>query len=254
MKNSFNSGWLWAFIVPALISFVFFAILAFDSFQRIPDRTNADKLTAEVVAGKRAFQKYNCNDCHTFFGIGGYYAPDLTKVYKKYGDNGRELLKNIIINPEDYFGKESGSIFDFNRRMQKPHTKHFADGKIVKKFITEDEAERIIDYLKWVSEIDNNDWPPAYSKKYNKVGDGSGSPMSLLESKNCLMCHKYEGQGNEIGPEFDKANIRKRFKNMGDLKKFIIGPPESSDMPPYGNAEFTEEELNELVRFLWEGE
>ncbi|MGQ9834912.1 MAG: c-type cytochrome [Thermoanaerobaculaceae bacterium] len=37
------------------------------------------------MAGKRAFEKYNCNDCHTILGFGGYYAPDLTRAYQRLG-------------------------------------------------------------------------------------------------------------------------------------------------------------------------
>jgi hypothetical protein len=31
--------------------------------------THASQLSAEVVAGKRVWQKYNCNDCHTILGF-----------------------------------------------------------------------------------------------------------------------------------------------------------------------------------------
>ncbi|MFN2128464.1 MAG: cytochrome C, partial [Anaerolineales bacterium] len=65
-----------------LISAILFLYLTFDTHRQVGVLTHADKLSENVVAGKRVFQKYNCNDCHTILGFGGYYAPDLTKVYQ----------------------------------------------------------------------------------------------------------------------------------------------------------------------------
>lgn len=221
-----NSKWVLAFIVPTIVSAVFFLFLLSDSLRQAPKRTNESMLTEEVINGKKVFQKYNCNDCHTFFGIGGYYAPDLTKIYKKYGDSGRKLLKDIILNPE----------------------KHFS-GRKMKKFnnMTAAEAEKIIEYLRWTSEINNNDWPPAYSRAKNKNN-------SILSEKKCLICHQYKNKGGNLAPPLD--NVKNKFKNREALREFIKNPQainENSLMPPYGGAEFTEEEFGKIVEFLWEG-
>jgi len=222
--------WLW-FILPTLISAAVLVGLLKHSIKEIPIRTNADLLTEKVVAGKVALQKYNCNDCHTFFGIGGYYAPDLTKIYRKYGDGGRELLKDVILNPE----------------------KHFT-GRRMKKFnITDSEIEAMMDYLRWTSNINNNDWPPVYSEKYGRKGNGGSN---LLKAKKCLLCHRYNGEGGGAGPALSADFIRKSFDSKDSLRKFIINPQsgnKDSLMLPYGGAEFTEKELDDLVKFLWEG-
>ena len=63
-----------------MISAVIFLALTYDSLVKMPQRTQEEKLDARVAAGKWVWQKYNCNDCHTILGIGGYYAPDVTKV------------------------------------------------------------------------------------------------------------------------------------------------------------------------------
>jgi nitric oxide reductase subunit C len=53
------------------------------------------------VAGKRVWQKYNCNDCHTILGFVGYYAPDMTKVYTRVGRMGiEERLKKRDVERE----------------------------------------------------------------------------------------------------------------------------------------------------------
>lgn len=76
------------FLWGTLSSAVLFLWLTWDTQRQIVALSHSDKLSAEVVAGKRAFEKYNCNDCHTILGFGGYYAPDLTKVLKKIGKEG----------------------------------------------------------------------------------------------------------------------------------------------------------------------
>ena len=65
---------VWGTIISALI----FLGLTYDSLVKMPKRTHEENLDAHVVAGKWVWQKYNCNDCHTILGIGGYYAPDVT--------------------------------------------------------------------------------------------------------------------------------------------------------------------------------
>lgn len=35
--------------------------------------------------GKLVWQKYNCQACHQFYGLGGYLGPDLTNVYSAAG-------------------------------------------------------------------------------------------------------------------------------------------------------------------------
>jgi nitric oxide reductase subunit C len=75
----------WIFYLGTLISLVIFLGLTIDTHRQVQTLTNADKLSEQVVAGKRVWQKYNCNDCHTILGFGGYYAPDMTKVYWRRG-------------------------------------------------------------------------------------------------------------------------------------------------------------------------
>ncbi len=57
-------------------SAVIFLGMTVDSVRKMPARTHSDQISEEVIAGKRLWQHYDCNDCHTILGIGGYYAPD----------------------------------------------------------------------------------------------------------------------------------------------------------------------------------
>lgn len=45
--------------------------------------------------GRLVLQKYNCQSCHQFYGLGGYLGPDLTNVYSKYNKN-EKLIKALM--------------------------------------------------------------------------------------------------------------------------------------------------------------
>ena len=60
--------------------------LTIDSHRQFPKLTNAEKITPAVSNGKDVWHKYNCINCHTLFGEGAYYAPDLTKITKHRGE------------------------------------------------------------------------------------------------------------------------------------------------------------------------
>src|SRR5208337_3389226 len=85
------------FIWGTAISAVIFLVLTYDSLMQMPKRTQEAKLDSHVAAGKWTWQKHNCNDCHTILGIGGYYAPDVTKVMS-YRDN--EWVTRFLKDPE----------------------------------------------------------------------------------------------------------------------------------------------------------
>ena len=50
-------------------------------------------MPAEAVAGMNLWRAKNCEGCHTLYGQGGPYAPDLTHIYAQRGvDYLREFL------------------------------------------------------------------------------------------------------------------------------------------------------------------
>jgi len=59
-------------------------------------RGRTPPLTDQVVAGKATWQRKNCNDCHTILGIGGYFAPDLTKVVQRIGPANWRRLHHAV--------------------------------------------------------------------------------------------------------------------------------------------------------------
>lgn len=45
--------------------------------------------------GRLVWQKYNCQSCHQFYGLGGYLGPDLTNFMSKPG-RGEPYLKAMV--------------------------------------------------------------------------------------------------------------------------------------------------------------
>lgn len=136
-------------VTAILISALIFLGMTWDSLRQMGTRTHADQLSAEVIAGKRLWQHYDCNDCHTILGIGGYYAPDVTKSYSIRGE---AWLKQFLRDP----------------------AKMYPTGQQMPNFQLDDaQIASLTAYLKWVSEIDTNGWPPA---PRGVVGVASATP------------------------------------------------------------------------------
>jgi nitric oxide reductase subunit C len=181
------------FWVGTLSSLALFLGMTWDTHRSFAALTHADRLDAKVVAGKRAFEKYNCNDCHTILGFGAYYAPDLTRAYKRLGEDAVRLR---IESPDTVF---AGSY----RKMPQQHVKP-------------EEVDRLVDFLRWVSDIDNNDWPPQDSERRWKaatrrlVGGAAMSPgAALVAQENCLSCHALGEAGEHRGPRFEYIATRR---------------------------------------------
>lgn len=126
-------------IASTAVAAVAFGALTIDSHRQFPTLTHSDRLSAEVVAGKDVWHKYNCVNCHTLFGEGAYYAPDLTKIAKLRGE---PYLRAYMKNPAQFYDEQR------HRRLMP--NQHLAD----------DEITHLIAFLGWVSEVDNAGWPP----------------------------------------------------------------------------------------------
>lgn len=220
------------FYVGTITSAVLFLFLTFDTHKQIAALTNADQLSDQVVEGKRIFQKYNCNDCHTILGFGGYYAPDLTKVYQRRGEN---YIQNVLAHPEKMFAKSF-------RKMPQQN-------------ISQQEVSSLIAFFKWVSDIDTHQWPPQDAKKRRPSGverlvhAGNVSlGAALFKEHGCFDCHKLGGVGGDTGPELDDVGSR---LDVETLKQQIVDPESlnpDTEMP--ANADLSDADLQALVDFL----
>ena len=190
MAEPKNRPAFWFFLLGTLASLTVLLALTVETHREIGALTHAEKLSDQVVAGKRVFQKYNCNDCHTILGVGGYYAPDLTKVYWRLGDAG---IKQVVQHPEVAFA---------NSFRKMPNLK-----------VTDQEASDLSAFFEWVSNIDTHDWPPQ-DRKFSPATvrrlelSGLSKGAALFHEKGCMGCHKLGGVGGTVGPVLDDVGAR----------------------------------------------
>jgi nitric oxide reductase subunit C len=126
-------------IASTAIAALIFVILTIDSHRQFPKLTNAANITPQVTHGKDVWHKYNCINCHTLFGEGAYYAPDLTKITQL---RGAQYLQAYMRDPSQFYDEQR------HRRL------------MPRQNLREDEITDLIAFLDWVSKVDNQGWPP----------------------------------------------------------------------------------------------
>lgn len=220
------------FLAGTLSSAILFLYLTWDTHRQVEALSHADKLSESVIDGKRAFEKYNCNDCHTILGFGGYYGPDLTKVVRRIGENG---VRYRVRNPEKAFA-------DSWRKMPQLN-------------VSEAEIESLVAFFKWVGEINNGDWPPQDSKERLARGAemmvaaaGVSPGAAVYKTKGCMECHSIHGEGGNVGPPHDHIG---RKLTLEQIERYIRNPQSVNPdamMPP--QDELSDKEMEEAAKFL----
>lgn len=112
-------------------------------------RYSEEEARGLMETGKLVIQTRACMDCHTFFGNGAYYAPDLTKAWldpawsqiwmpMTGATNRADAMVLFLMNPDKYPS--------WTRRMPNQH-------------MSQPEAQAVVAYLKWMSSVDTNGFP-----------------------------------------------------------------------------------------------
>ena len=225
-KRAARNLFIWGTVICTAV----FIWLTIDTHISIPKRTHTDQLTDEVVLGKRVWHKYNCNDCHTILGIGGYYSPDVTKAYSTRGET---WLKALLKKPESP---------DPQRR------------KMPNLNLSEDEINKLIAFFKWVDAIDTNQWPP----KPIMVAKSTGVPLrettltltgkNIYNQNRCDLCHRIGGQGGVIGPDLSKVGSKYDTQWLAKQIKEPKSHNPNTQMPAY--PQFSDDEVQALISFL----
>lgn len=189
-----NKGARNLFVFGSLFFFVILIGLTVDTMDTIDKK--APEITADVDAGKKVWHKYDCIGCHTIFGNGSYFAPDMTKTTD---NKPRAYLKKFLMDP----------------RAVNP------GAAMPKLGITADEADKLITFLEWTAKVDTNGWPP---KPILAVAAGvAGKELSpgqkVYQSLGCSNCHIINGIGGTSGPDLthvgskrDKSWLAGHFK------------------------------------------
>jgi nitric oxide reductase subunit C len=180
-----NRGPFFLFLGGTAVSLIIFLALTWDTHQQVGALTHAEKLSDKVVSGKHVWESKNCNECHTILGFGIYYAPDLTRVYKRIGADG---IKAAVMEPQTTFASSFRKMPDLD--------------------VTSQEADDLAAFLEWVSNIDNHDWPPQDSAEAMSAAErrltGTGLSRGAAAFKeDCMQCHSIGGSGGGRGPALD---------------------------------------------------
>lgn len=120
------------FLGGTLVTFLIFIGLTVYSLSKAQDQSHAENITDAVVRGKNMWEKNNCMGCHTIFGEGAYYAPELTKVIERRGE---AYVKSVLMS--EYAWQPNGR-------------------KMVAYGFSEAEAEDVIAFFKWAGNVDLN--------------------------------------------------------------------------------------------------
>ncbi len=220
------------FLVGTLSSLTLFLILTIDTHRQVRVLTKAQDLSDEVVQGKRVWQKYNCNDCHTILGFGGYYAPDMTRVYKRIGAPG---IQERVRRPEVVLANSW-------RKMPQQH-------------VSDAELHHLVAFFAWVNDIDTHNWPPQDSGKTPSwaitrmaASAGLAPGAALIKERGCFACHALGGVGSDAGPALDR--IDKPY-DRSTLARYIRNPSgvdPKSQMP--AQPDVTPDEADQIAAFL----
>jgi len=138
-RNIFYGGTVFFFVV--------FAGLVAHSVTKATAIADANPITPSVAVGKQVWEKHACIDCHTLLGEGAYYAPELGNVWVRYG--GRENPATAREGLKDWIRSQPTGV---EGRRQMPHFN-----------ISETELDALVDFFKWTSEINTQNWPPKVS-------------------------------------------------------------------------------------------
>lgn len=120
------------FLGGTVVTFMAFIGLTIYSFSPKNDQTHHENIDAMVIRGKHLWETNNCMGCHTILGEGGYYAPELTKVVERKGE---AYIKAVLQSPIPWG----------------PNGR-----KMVKYEMSDEDAEAMIAFFKWIGQIDLN--------------------------------------------------------------------------------------------------
>jgi len=209
------------FIFGSLFFFVIFVGLTVDTLKQVDQR--APEITETIDQGKQLWHKYDCIGCHTIFGNGSYFGPDLTKVTVNKPEG---YLVKFLVNPRAINPKAAMPVLGIRR----------------------EEAEKIVAFLDWTSKVDTNGWPPKpvlAAARQALAGTGA----ALYEKHGCNACHIIGGVGGTAGPDLTHVGARRpdpdwHRRHLLDPAAVVPGSP----MPSFRHL--SPEDLNHLVDYL----
>jgi len=200
-----------------------FLALCYDSMQQMPKMTNQDQIDDAVRGGKRIWEDNNCMGCHTLFGEGAYYAPELTKVVER---RGKPWIRIFLKDPE--------AMFPGERKMT---NYNFSD----------EDIENVIAFFDWCGKVDLNGFPAKPPLGRVAAPKSTVEQPAVFTNMGCIGCHSVGGEGGNVGPALD--TIAKRMDRAA-LKEWISDPQKIKPGTAMPKLPLTPEQLNEVIDYL----
>lgn len=213
------------FLVGTLLCSGAFIALTVDTLGRVPAQTHADQLSEAVVRGKVLWEDNNCMGCHTLFGEGAYYAPDLSTVYARRGPM---FIRQMLTDP--------AAMYPGRRQM-------------VKYDFTEQEQDDLIAFFEWCGKVDLNGFPapPTIGVAAAPVARATGQVQPEVFLQVCTACHSVEGSGGQVGPALDGVAQRMSPEQLTAWLQDPFSVRPNSRMP---KLPLTSEQITTLVDYL----
>jgi len=215
------------FLVGTLLCGGTFIALTVDTFTRIPAQTRSAAITPAVAQGKHLWESNNCMGCHTLFGEGAYYAPELTKVYQRRGP---AFIAAMLKDPE--------AMYPGRRKM-------------VNYGFSEAEISDLVAFFEWTNQVDLNGFPPTPDLMPIALPEGGGlaaaSDRPQVFNQLCMACHSLGGQGGAVGPALDGVGSR---LTADYLRRWLSDPTAVKPDSKMPKLPLTASQIDELVAFL----
>lgn len=235
--------------VAALLLLIFVPLAggAFDA-RTVPD---------EAAQGFVVWRSFACAGCHTLNGLGGSYAPDLTRIYSARGE---DYLRAFLVNP---------GAFHPNAIRVMPRL-----GLIVS------ETDHLLAFLKWVDD-NTGAFPPRPINVSGGLPD-SLAPLASASSvvasvptdpveaghywfsrppANCATCHSLEPDVVIVGPSLagvaTRAASRVPGMSVSEYLRTSILDPGAFVVPSFPDAMarnlgevLDDQQINDIITFL----
>lgn len=236
-----------------------FVLLTLDTLKQFPERTNDEQITEEVRHGLEIWTNNNCMGCHTLLGEGAYYAPELTRVVERRGE---DWIRAFLKDPQSFYpGRRKMVKYDFFDPALDPDA--------------ESNITDVIEFFKWVQLMDLNGFPPEPdlaapmglstpaqaatldSDEAAPVDEGAEAerPASVVSDSAappiftsvCLGCHIHDGAGGNVGPALDDIASR---MSAEEISAFIADPASVREGTTMPNLALDEEVVTSITNFL----
>ncbi len=243
------SGSRWFFVACLLVSGLALLLI-------LPGLMPAQAMPPAAAAGLGVWRAAGCENCHTLYGQGGPFAPDLTHTYAQRGP---DYLAAFLVNPSAFYpGQRQMPVFGFTRS----------------------EIDQLIAYLDWIGQQPPaQTWPPRPILVSGSGGLGSlaPSPVEVSAASDdpavrgralfsqppaiCSTCHSLEPDVVIIGPSLAGVASRAETRVAGQtaeayLRSSIIHP-EAFIVPGFQDvmqknfgSVLSADQINDLIAFL----